>query len=211
MHYMGSWKPKHLSEMSENPTTIFGTEYVHPLNYAPLLANMLKALGFHRQENENYEEAVRRTLRGKKILEIGARHGVFVDFLNKHGAHAKGIEISESAAKIARQKGIAVRRKDAQTLDEKNTYDAIVSHGFFSSAYWDFLRSAGMPTPSIRTIHDRVTQALKPGGFAIHTSNEPMELEATRQESRGMEFLTVRKQKTNKINEIHVSVARRIK
>ena len=46
----------------------------------------------------------RHTFRGKTLLDVGCGNGFFINFLQKHGEWtARGIEISEAAAKTAKQ------------------------------------------------------------------------------------------------------------
>jgi SAM-dependent methyltransferase len=68
-------------------------------------------------------------LSGKKILEIGCATGDFITWLNREGAHVKGLEISEYAADIARKRGLDVI---AGTIEEfahthGNVFDIVLA------------------------------------------------------------------------------------
>lgn len=63
----------------------------------------------------------------KPLLDVGARDGVFLDILTKHGfKDVYGIDISPEAVEIMKKKGYKCHVDDAQELKLSNTYGTIV-------------------------------------------------------------------------------------
>jgi len=96
---------------------------------------------------------------GRRLLDVGAYTGVFVDIAARHGWDAMGIEPSAWAVEQARAQGLAVT---LGTLD-----DADFSDGYFSAVtMWDVIEHVSDP---LRTLQ-AAWRVLEPGGFlVVHT------------------------------------------
>lgn len=63
-----------------------------------------------------------------KVLEIGCGLGSLLGYLNKDGCQAEGIDISEYAVKVCRDKGLKTQVANAEELPfEDNSFDYVVS------------------------------------------------------------------------------------
>lgn len=95
---------------------------------------------------------------GRKIFDIGAATGYFLDLARQAGWQTSGIEISEYAAKIARAKGHQIFLGDLENLDNKEKYDAVTM--------WDVLEHLADPVKYLKLINNFLNQA---GVLAINT------------------------------------------
>jgi 2-polyprenyl-3-methyl-5-hydroxy-6-metoxy-1,4-benzoquinol methylase len=97
--------------------------------------------------------------RGKRLLDVGAYTGVFVELAREHGWDAYGIELSLWAAELCHQKGLNVKRGTLNDLCfSDNYFDVITS--------WDVIEHLNDPHTHLEDIH----RILKPGGLlVIHT------------------------------------------
>jgi len=62
---------------------------------------------------------------GKKLLDVGAASGFFIDLAQKDGWQVKGVEVSEHAAALGRKKGLDVVTGTLQSLPKEVSFDAI--------------------------------------------------------------------------------------
>ncbi len=96
---------------------------------------------------------------GKRILDVGAATGFFLNLAREEGWQTSGIEPSDSAAQIARNKNLDV--KTGILLPE--TFPS----GYFDAiTLWDVIEHLPDPKATLGIVHD----LLKPGGvLAINT------------------------------------------
>lgn len=104
-------------------------------------------------------EALVGDFRGKRILDVGAYTGIFVETARAHGWDAYGTELSQWAAALCRERGLNVR---AGTLEEAafpdDHFDVVTS--------WDVVEHLNDPKGHMAEMH----RVLKPGGLVvIHT------------------------------------------
>jgi SAM-dependent methyltransferase len=99
--------------------------YSHPLGYAPILRDLLLALG---------------DLNGKRIFEIGCCSGEFLRILANYGAEVEGIALEGAVVNAARRIGLStVRQGDFFThnLSDSGKFDAVISKGFLDPRVLD--------------------------------------------------------------------------
>ncbi|MFH1056599.1 MAG: methyltransferase domain-containing protein [Candidatus Micrarchaeota archaeon] len=188
----------------------FKTTFMTSINYSVPLAIIVNRLDPKPRENESYADRLKRILKGKKILEIGARHGIFVDFLNKHGAKAEGIDLNEVSSAIARKHGVPVETKALEDLNDNAKYDLVLSHQFFDWAYFERFRHSATP-PDVQKMCDKISTALKSGGLSIHTVDKSDSIiERKNLETAGL-VVESHGKKEFPFGEYHVSIARRVR
>lgn len=96
---------------------------------------------------------------GKKILDVGAYTGVFVEIARRRGWDASGTELSEWAARVGRERGLELFNG---TLEEA----AFPDDHFDVATSWDVVEHLADPRGHLQEIH----RILKPGGLiVIHT------------------------------------------
>jgi 2-polyprenyl-3-methyl-5-hydroxy-6-metoxy-1,4-benzoquinol methylase len=94
---------------------------------------------------------------GRRLLDVGAYIGVFVEVAAAGGWDAWGVEPSEWAAAEAQQRGLNVIQ---------GTLDTLRTQPFDVITMWDVIEHLTDPAAVLRQIHDR----LRPGGWvAVHT------------------------------------------
>lgn len=97
--------------------------------------------------------------RGKRILDVGAYTGVFVEIAQQHGWDAYGTELSQWAAQVSRERGLKVQ---TGTLEEAEFPD----DWFDVATSWDVVEHLNDPKGHL----EEVRRVLKPGGIlAVHT------------------------------------------
>jgi 2-polyprenyl-3-methyl-5-hydroxy-6-metoxy-1,4-benzoquinol methylase len=98
---------------------------------------------------------------GRKLLDIGAHIGVFVEIANRAGWQATGIEPSHWSVEVARQLGTELIEGTLATSNlPQNTFDVVT--------LWDVIEHLSDPMAEIK----HVFRVLKPGGWiVIHTMN----------------------------------------
>ncbi|MCC6904942.1 MAG: class I SAM-dependent methyltransferase [Anaerolineae bacterium] len=96
---------------------------------------------------------------GRRLLDVGAYIGVFVEEANRTGWRATGIEPSTWAVEYARERGLdVVRGVLDDDLFEPASFDAITM--------WDVFEHLGDPMNELQRMYD----LLRPGGWiAVHT------------------------------------------
>ncbi|MBI4406590.1 hypothetical protein HY571_01620 [Candidatus Micrarchaeota archaeon] len=175
-----------------------GSSFFPAVAYHQLLASIVHTLDPEPTAGRSYEQRLRRIFAGKKILELGARHGVFVHFLAEHGAEAEGIDSNDFAAAAARRHGVPVHTGLVEDLSGKK-FDLIVSFQFFDPAYW----GRGKPR-----IMDKIAGALKNRGHSIHVVlNSESAIDQRELRNTGLHVLTHRQ--VEGVMPTHVSIARK--
>jgi SAM-dependent methyltransferase len=109
---------------------------------------------------------------GKRVLDIGCGQGELLQWLVERGFEADGIEPSEDAAAIARERGLAARTATLEELvaDSPPPYDAAL--------LVNVLEHVPRPEEMLRAIHG----ILEPGGFLyIRVPNDFNPLQAAAQ------------------------------
>lgn len=99
--------------------------------------------------------------RGRRLLDVGAYIGVFVEVAREAGWDACGVEPSQWAVRVARQRGLPVRQGTQETLGvEAEAFDVITM--------WDVIEHVDDPAGEMA----QAERLLKPGGLlAVHTMN----------------------------------------
>ena len=116
-----------------------------------------RVLTFHRHLEPI--EAMVDNHRGKRILDVGAYTGVFVEIALSRGWDAAGTELSEWAAQVGRERGLDIR---TGTLEEA----AFPDNSFDVTTSWDVVEHLNDPKSHLQEIH-RVLKA--DGLIAVHT------------------------------------------
>lgn len=94
----------------------------------------------------------------RKIFDVGAATGYFLDLAREIGWQTSGVEISEYAAKIAQAKGHEVFIGDLENLEIKERYDI--------TTMWDVLEHLADPVKYLKLINNILNQD---GVLAINT------------------------------------------
>lgn len=98
---------------------------------------------------------------GRKLLDVGAHIGVFVEIANQAGWQATGLEPSRWSVEMARQLGTKLIEGTLATSNLPQDYFDVVT-------LWDVIEHLSDPMAEI----EHVFRALKPGGWVvIHTMN----------------------------------------
>jgi 2-polyprenyl-3-methyl-5-hydroxy-6-metoxy-1,4-benzoquinol methylase len=97
--------------------------------------------------------------RGKRILDVGAYTGIFVEIAQQRGWDAYGTELSQWASQLCRERGLNVR---TGTLEQA----AFPNDWFDVATSWDVIEHLGDPRSHLQEIF----RVLRPGGLVvIHT------------------------------------------
>ena len=103
------------------------------------------------------------TSAARRLLDVGAYTGVFVEIAAQHGWDAWGIEPSEWAVAEAREQGLQMVRG---TLEEALEGAAFTPAGFSVVTMWDVIEHVDDPLATLQA----AWRALEPGGYLIvHT------------------------------------------
>lgn len=98
---------------------------------------------------------------GRKLLDIGAHIGIFVEIANRAGWQATGIEPSHWSVEVARQLGTELLEGTLATSNLPQNYFDVVT-------LWDVIEHLPDPMEEM----NQVFRVLKPGGWVvIHTMN----------------------------------------
>lgn len=118
-------------------------------------AGRRKTFAKHLQALENVVGAAN----GRRLLDVGAYTGVFVEVAKDAGWKAEGIEPSAWAAKVARENGQLVHQGTLDTPElQGRSFDVITM--------WDVIEHLDDPSAEV----GKILKLLEPGGiFAVHT------------------------------------------
>jgi len=96
---------------------------------------------------------------GRRLLDVGAYVGVFVEIAGRHGWEAWGVEPSLWAAEMARARGLRVIQGTTESADlAEGSFDIVT--------LWDVIEHLADPLEELRRIH----RLLRPGGvLVVHT------------------------------------------
>ena len=96
---------------------------------------------------------------GRRLLDVGAYIGVFVEVAREVGWDASGVEPSRWAVDVARRRGLPVMQGTQETLSaQAGSFDVVTM--------WDVIEHVADPAAEMACAH----QLLKPGGLiAVHT------------------------------------------
>lgn len=108
----------------------------------------------------SYLNIILKLTTGKKIFDVGAATGYFLDLAKRAGWQTSGIEISEYAAKIACDKGHQVFIGSLENLNNREKYDVVTM--------WDVLEHLADPKKYLKSVYDILHQE---GILAINTIN----------------------------------------
>lgn len=92
---------------------------------------------------------------GRELLDVGSGMGYFVEAAIEQGWRAEGVEISEQAIALQRDRGLPVFRSAYETFEPGKLYDVIT--------LWALLEHV----PDPKTVLTKTYQLLKPGGIAV--------------------------------------------
>lgn len=96
---------------------------------------------------------------GRKLLDIGAYTGVFVEIAARHGWDAWGVEPSRWAVEEAHRRGLRVLQGTTETVD-------LPPEAFDVVTMWDVIEHLTDPLGELQRVH----RLLKPGGLlVVHT------------------------------------------
>ncbi|MBI5225847.1 hypothetical protein HY994_01240 [Candidatus Micrarchaeota archaeon] len=150
-----------------------------PRAFGPLLAALIHTMDGKPEPGESYGNRIRRVLKGKKIIDWASGYGLFIKFLNDHGAKATGVEFDRDVVALAQKNKIKIIQGDIirdETLGGKShhgKYDVATTSDFFepnlfNDKEWDWSPYEGpsVADHALKTIHN----SLKSGGYAIHSS-----------------------------------------
>lgn len=98
---------------------------------------------------------------GRRLLDVGAYTGVFVEVAREAGWDARGVEPSQWAVQVARRHGLPVMQGTQATIDvPPQSFDVITM--------WDVIEHVENPPAELA----HANRLLKPGGvLAVHTMN----------------------------------------
>lgn len=105
-----------------------------------------------------YLDKISKLTFGKKIFDVGAATGYFLDLARRGNYQTSGIEISDYAAKAACAKGHQVFLGNLENLENKNKYDVVTM--------WDVLEHLNDPKTYLKSVHAILSQG---GILAINT------------------------------------------
>lgn len=99
--------------------------------------------------------------RGRRLLDVGAYTGVFVEVAREAGWDAQGVEPSQWAVQVAQRHGLPVIQGTQATID-------VPSESFDVITMWDVIEHVENPPAELA----HANHLLKPGGLlAVHTMN----------------------------------------
>ncbi len=197
-NYLGKFSREYARTVRPNSHTLeTGSSHLPPITYRHLLGSIMYALDPVPRKDEEYAARLKRVLTGKRILELGARRGVFIDFLRKHGAEAEGIDANDSAASVARERGVPVHTGKIEDLTNKK-FDLVVSFQFFDPGYWGVKKTTEIARNAARLLLRK--------GHGIHVVlNHESTIERSELENAGLRVL-----KHEAIEpDLHVSIAQK--
>jgi len=108
-----------------------------------------------------YLDKISKLTAGRKIFDVGAATGCFLDLARQMGWQTSGIEISEYAAKAAHAKGHQIFLGNLENLEIKEKYDVVTM--------WDVLEHLVDPKRYLKSVSDILNQE---GLLAINTINK---------------------------------------
>ena len=108
----------------------------------------------------SYLRRIEDMVKGQNVFDVGAATGYFLDVARDHGWQTSGIEISDYAGTVAKEKGHDVVVGSFDDVDVAGMYDVVTM--------WDVIEHVKDP----RAVIEKVASILKKGGvLAINTPN----------------------------------------
>ncbi len=172
-----SFPPEFHGDYGRSDDGVFYFRKAQSLSYGPdyFLEDYVKQYGRSYEEDAPSLRALARRrlsliqpslLPGQRVLEIGCALGFFLDEARSLGYEVRGLEISDYAARYAREK-LHLNVECAPFLDSKDarTYDVV-------AAFYVIEHFADQ-----RAVFEKIRDLLKPGGlflFALPSTNGPM-------------------------------------
>ena len=101
-------------------------------------------------------EALLADTSSRRVIDVGAATGFFLDIARGRKWEVAGVELSDFAAQVAREKGIAVTTGTLQTASMAPASVDLVT-------YWDVIEHVQSPVEELRT----AVRILRPGGLLM--------------------------------------------
>jgi len=136
--------------------------FTMPSDHAELLAALVHHFS-KPEKGEGFSGRVRRALKDRRIVEVGARYGAFIKFLNDEGARAEGIDPDYYAHQVAQSTGIPVHRIGYEDLIAAAGLDAVLSNSVTSPTAPHDIRFS-----EEEEMAKKIAGALKSGGVTAH-------------------------------------------
>jgi len=142
-----------------NTTSVYDEDYFHGATHGFGYADYDRDKEPQRKTMGKYLDVIAAYCSGVRLLDVGAAQGNFLQLAAKRGWKIQGVEISEYAVAVARQRGMPVIGGTVHHSDlQPGSFDVVT--------LWDVLEHLPDPIRDILMIH----ALLKPGGIiAINT------------------------------------------
>lgn len=140
------WLPTTADEQALAEKSIYTREYAGYRD-DPVLAGKFEVL--------IARELAPRLLRGARVLDVGCGGGAFLDAASRAGYVVQGLDVSEDAAQLCRERGHDASSGDFLAGDDFEPVDAVTM--------WDVLEHLRAPADFL----DTAARRLRPGGLLV--------------------------------------------